>query len=302
MTKPAFTFTDQYQQFIRVGKDHVPAYIYDDVQPIMFDPGVSAFGPLYYRKLSETTKGRIDNLILLLTHSHFDHCGAAPYLLRKFPNAKLGASIKAAEVLQKQSAIALIRRLNAEYEEEMKEELKGEDISFSGINVDFPLKEGDRVGLKGGKYLQVFETPGHTRDCLSYFSPDSGVLVAGEAAGVPERDFIHSAFLASYEDYINSLKKLSILNAGALCIAHVGILTGSTIVQEYLARSLRAAEEYRAKIERYLEKFDGDREKIVSAITAEEYDSTTDHIIRRTPFMINLQAKVNAVYTLLKKE
>lgn len=301
MTGSAFTFTDRYQNFIRLGDGHVPAYIYDHDQPVMFDPGVSAFGPLYYRKLVETVNGRTDNLLLLLTHSHFDHCGAAPYLLRKFPKAKVGASIKAAEVLKKASAIDLIRRLNAAYEEEMKEELQGEDTSFPGISVDLPLKEGDRVELGNGIFFQVIETPGHTRDCLSYFFPDSGVLVAGEAAGVPERDFIHSAFLASYEDYIASIEKLRTVNVQALCIAHVGILTGRENVQVYLSQSLQATKEYREKIERYLEKFQGDREKVVETITAEEYDSTPDHIIKRTPFMINLQAKVNAVCKMLEK-
>jgi glyoxylase-like metal-dependent hydrolase (beta-lactamase superfamily II) len=177
MTSTAFIFTDRYLNFIRVGKDHVPAYICDDEQPVMFDPGVSAFGPQYYRRLTETIGERSDRLLILLTHSHFDHCGAVPYLLRKFPNAKVGASIKAAEVLQKQSAISLMRRLNAEYEKEMAEELKGEDTSFSGIIIDLPLKEGDRVELSGGKFFQIIETPGHTRDCLSYFFPDSGVLL-----------------------------------------------------------------------------------------------------------------------------
>ena len=51
----------------------------------------------------------------------------------------------------------------------MAPELSGEDTSFSGIAVDLQLKEGDRVELSEWKFFQVFETPGHTRDCLSYF-------------------------------------------------------------------------------------------------------------------------------------
>jgi hypothetical protein len=125
--------------------------------------------------------------------------------------------------------------------------------------------------------------------------------IAGEAAGVPEGDFIHNAFLASYEDYVASIEKLRTLNAEALCIAHVGILSGSKNVREYLSTSLTATQEYREKIERYLEKFNWDKDKVVNTITSEEYDSTPDHIINRTPFMINLQAKVNAVCKMVGK-
>ena len=197
-----FIFRDRYHDFFQVEGGHVPAFICDADPPIIIDPGVSAFGPLYCRKLSPVMRGKARPLLILLTHSHFDHCGAAPYLLRKFPHARIAASARAAEVLQKESAITLIRRFNAEYEEKMAPELAGEDTSFSGITVDLQLKEGDRVEWSAGKFFQVFETPGHTRDCLSYFFPDSGMLVAGEAAGVPEEDFIHSVFLASYEDYV----------------------------------------------------------------------------------------------------
>ena len=299
MAGATFSFIDRYERFIRVGRDHVPAYICDDDPPILFDPGVSAFGPLYYRRLQETIGERADRLLILLTHSHFDHCGATPYLLRKFPHARVGASVIAAEVLKKASAIDLIRRLNAEYEEEMADELKGEDTSFTGLQVDLPLTDGDSFECSKGRSLQVIETPGHTRDCLSYIFPDSGVLVAGEAAGVPEGDFIHSTYLASYESYMASLEKLRTIKAEALCIAHVGILVGSRIIQDYLAESIAAAETYRQKIERHLEKFNWDKDKVVAEMTAEEYDSTPDHIIKRTPFMINLQAKVNAVAKVL---
>lgn len=301
MSTTHFIFTDQHKKFIRVGKGHVPAYLLDGEAPILFDPGISAYGPLYHRKLIEVANGQTDTLLLLFTHSHFDHCGAAPYLLRKFPKAKVGASIRAAEVFNKQSAINLMRRLNAEYEEEMKEELHGEDITFTAIKVDMRLKEGDKVVLKGGNSFQVYETPGHTRDCLSFFFPDCGVLLAGEAAGVPEEDTIHSAFLSDYEEYINSIKKLNTLNAEALCIAHVGILIGNSTVREYFSKSVKAAEDYREKIERYLKKYNGDQEKVINTITKEEYDSRSNHIINRTPFILNLQAKVNAVCRLLGK-
>jgi glyoxylase-like metal-dependent hydrolase (beta-lactamase superfamily II) len=296
----SFIFRNRYHDFFQVEGGHVSAFICDADPPIIIDPGVSAFGPLYYRTLLPVMREQ-QQLLILLTHSHFDHCGAAPYLLRKFPHARIATSARAAEVLQKESAITLIRRFNAEYEEKMAPELAGEDTSFSGIAVDIQLKEGDRVEWSAGKYFQVFETPGHTRDCLSYFFPDSGMLVAGEAAGVLEEDFIHSVFLANYEDYVSSIEKLRTIEAEALCIAHVGILAGRAQIARYLGASRAAARAYRAKIETCLDKFSGDAERVVNAMVAEEYDAREHHILNRDPFITNLRAKVKAVCKLSER-
>lgn len=301
MENKSFTFTDHYNNFFLIEGGHVPAFICRNDPPIIFDPGVSAFGPLYYRMLLSVMREQ-QHLLILLTHSHFDHCGAAPYLLRKFPETQIGASIRAAEVLRKESAIDLIRRFNAEYEEKMADDIKGEDTSFSSIKVDLQLKEGDRIELTNGNCFQVFETPGHTRDCLSYFFPDSGVLVAGEAAGVPEGDFIHSVFLANYEDYISSIEKLRTVQAEALCIAHVGILAGREHIANYLMASLAAAQEYRSRIERYMDAFNGDKQKVVDTIVTKEYDSRQHHLLNRNPFITNLQAKINAICKLAENK
>lgn len=290
-----YTFVDRYKQFVLLEGGHVPAYLYDGDATILFDPGVSAFGPLYYKELKRIVKKHDHPLMFLLTHSHFDHCGAVPYLLRKFEYARVGASILAADVLKKPSAVDRMRRFNEEYEREMAHELKGEDISFSDIRVDLRLREGDTLHIGGGQYLHVIETPGHTRDCLSYFFPDSGVMVAGEAVGVPDKGFIHSVFLSSYDDYVNSIEKVRSLTIEALCIAHVGVLIGQETIADYLNASIAAARAYRLKLERYLERFDGDQGKVVDAILAEEYDIRSDHIQNRNPFIANLQAKINAV-------
>jgi glyoxylase-like metal-dependent hydrolase (beta-lactamase superfamily II) len=238
------------------------------------------------------------SLILALTHSHFDHCGAAPYLLRNIPGIKVAASEKAADVILRPNAVKLMEKLNQEYEKEMKAELKGEDVSFEAFEVDFRLKEGDRLELLND-YCLVFETPGHTRDCLSYFFPEKGVLFCGEAAGVAEGSFIHTPFLTSFEDYLSSLKKIAGLKPEVLCIAHNGILTGEDI-NLFISAAIDAVNEYRDMIENYLNEYDGEQEKVVERITTEEYDSKDEHMQNRDPFMLNLKAKVSAVARMLE--
>lgn len=291
--KTTFKFLNQFKDAVMLGNGHVPAFLYCSHQPVLFDPGVSAFGPFYLKKIREHASSP-ESLIIALTHSHFDHCGAAPYLLRKIPGIRVAASTRAADVLQRPNAIEMIRSLNAEYEKEMKEELEKEDVYFEAINVCLKLKNGDRLELNDGEHCEILETPGHTRDCLSYFFPNSGVLLAGEAAGVFEGDFIHSPFLSSFKDYISSIEKLRALKPEALCIAHNGILTGRDI-SRFFSESLTAAKAYKDMIEKYLNAYNGEKERVVKRITAEEYDSQPEHIQKRRPFILNLEAKVNAV-------
>jgi len=77
-------------------------------------------------------------------------------------------------VILRPNAIKLMQKLNHEYEKEMKDALSGEDVSFESFEVFYRLKEGDRLDL-GREYCRVIETPGHTRDCLSFFFPEKGV-------------------------------------------------------------------------------------------------------------------------------
>ena len=209
------------------------------------------------------------------------------------PRASL-SSRRTAEVLKRPNAIALIARLNAEYEQEMKAELLNADVRFEELHVDHPLQDGDRLELQDGTLCEIYETPGHTRDCLSFFFPHTGVLVTGEAAGVYEDGFIHSPFLTSFTDYMSSMKKLQDLKPAVLCIAHNGILAGADVLR-FLSASRRAAEDYREMIEHYLDCYRGDRHRTITRITAEEYDAQPHHIQKRTPFILNLEAKVNAI-------
>lgn len=289
----SFGFTRSFEDFICLGGEESSAALCTSSPLVLFDPGVSVFGPLCLKEVQARTEGSA-GLVIALSHAHFDHCGAAAYLMRKIPAARLVASERSANILQRPNAVELIIRLSCEYEQGMQDELAGEDVSFEPLTVTDRLKDGDRIELDNGRVCRVLETPGHTRDSLSYYFPDTGIAFVGEAAGVLEQGFLHSPYLVSYEDYIASIAKIRDLHPRAVCMAHGGILAGEE-VDRYLVEAAAAAVAYKDMIRDYLEFYDGDQERVVERITREEYDTQQGHIQKREPYILNLRAKVNTV-------
>lgn len=89
---------------------------------------------------------------IFLTHSHFDHIYGINDLLEKFPDIIIYSSFFAKEGL-------------------LSEKLNGSRYMEMPFVVDSPnvniVKEGDSIHLWESIYLNVIETPGHNRDCIS---------------------------------------------------------------------------------------------------------------------------------------
>ena len=78
--------------------------------------------------------------------------------------------------------------------------------------------------------MRVVETPGHTRDAVSYYLPAVKTLICGEAVGTLNRDgSVRPQFLAGDRDYLESLEKLRRLDVNILVMAHLSILTGDEV-------------------------------------------------------------------------
>ncbi len=291
--KITFTFHSTFEDMISIGDDRVAAALCLSERPLLLDPGVSVFGPLCYETIARHC-AHPEDLTIALSHSHFDHCGAVSYLMRKIPGAKLAASDRAAGIFVRPNAIKLIRQLNAEYEKELHLEPDGEDLTFDALDVAYRLKNGGTLQLGGDRICRAYETPGHTRDSMSYFFPDTGIVYIGDAAGAFENGIVQSPFLVSYEDYITSLEKLRNLRPEAVCIPHNGFLIGRAGIR-YLTYALEAAQVYKDIIVKYLDLYKGDTKRVIDRIMAEEYDAATGHVQNRQPFKLNLTAKVKAV-------
>lgn len=188
----------------------------------------------------------------------------------------------------------LIRTLNSNFAKVFKDFIGDENISFNPVEVDLLLKEGDELDFGEGWTVRVIETPGHTRDSLSFHIPKIKAAIVGEAAGVFHNNGINPQFSSSYSDYITSLEKLTALDIDILALGHRYIVTGDDIGR-YLKDSIETTVSFKSHIEEYLDRFNSDKEKVVEAILEEVYDKTVLKQQDATSFSINLRAQVRVV-------
>lgn len=154
----------------------------------MVEAGLNYLGPDYLDAAKKFLGENANLDLLLVTHGHYDHMGALPYLKRKIPNLELRAHQLTARLLNKKNIVKVMNSLSQQtwnYFEELKgRDSVADDVEICPVPFGIPLREGDVIEI-GDYSCEVLETPGHTRDHLSFFLPEPGVLFPGEALGNP---------------------------------------------------------------------------------------------------------------------
>jgi len=278
-----------------LGGPELPAYLITGAKPALFDAGMTFMGPTYLKELRKILGDPNRLFFNFLTHSHFDHCGATPYLKRCIPGLRIGASRPASETLLKPGAIELIRSLSRDYEEKYPGLIGDEDVFFEALHIDVVLNDGDEFDLGGGMTFRAIATPGHTRDSMSFYIPRFRAVITGEAIGAFDKNLtIHPEFLSSYSDYADSLRKLEALDIEMILMCHYFVLTGDD-ARGYMRKAIERTEEFRRRILDYLDRHNGDRKAVVRRIYKEDYEDTGAILQEKRPFLINLEAKVRVV-------
>ncbi len=190
----------------------------------------------------------------LFTHSHYDHIGGMPIVERSVEVGRRVAHEGFERVFSSRRALSLIESLNRR-----ELELIGVDYDyhFEPFPIDEKAREGKVIRV-GSVEIHVLETPGHTRDSVSYYLPGCALAVVGEAVGVPNADYsyILPQFLADVELYMSSFDKIASLDIEILGLPHERIIRGRDEVREFLHRSREYTLEYVEDIRRALERFD----------------------------------------------
>ena len=203
----------------------------------LFDCGMVFCAKETIQNVEKALAGR--NLdYIFMSHTHYDHIGALPFFREKWPQARAVTTEKGAAILLKDTPRRLFRELSATAAAAQGAEC---DLSYSddAFRADLIVKDGDIIPL-GGLSVEVIETPGHTRDCLSFFIPELTLLILCETTGVLLPDgYIYPAFLTSYEDTVRSIEKCRVKRYNVLSLPHMGVVSRE-ISEGYFDKALTA--------------------------------------------------------------
>jgi glyoxylase-like metal-dependent hydrolase (beta-lactamase superfamily II) len=266
-----------------------PLYILRGEQPVLIDSGVS--------RLAETFLARIHQVLgeqklarIVLTHSHWDHCGALTAIADAH-QAEVWGSPQVVDLLQKENVIAFINRLNRDF---AKPEQRDALPLLHTPHKLKALSDGERLPLDEGRSLLAVAAPGHTRCSQAYLLEPEGILFPGDAVGVMERDGeVRPLFLSSYSDYLESLQKLSRLSVNAIAFCHNRIIRGPKAVAAFFEKTLKATQTWYETIRSGL--LEGKDENVIAEEILETAFFKTTIQGPREAFVINIIAMTRAV-------
>lgn len=183
---------------------------------------------------------------LIVGHSHYDHIGSIPHFKKVWPEAKVVAGEHAAAVFQKPGALRTIRNLSVTAAETYRPETAAYagDYDDESLKADIVVREGDTLPL-GGLTLEVLETPGHTKDTLSFFVPELSLLFASESQGVliAERS-MYPCYLVGLEMALRSIDKCAAIPCRHIASPHYGVIDDA-FVPDYFRLARFTTEECR---------------------------------------------------------
>ena len=188
----------------------------------LMDCGMAYCGPQLTENIKEALNGRPLDYIFL-SHSHYDHIGALPYVKKIWPDAVVLGAEHAAKILPRPGARKLMKELG-----ENAKRLYGQGcdtkIITDGLQVDRIIKEGDCI-LLGDRKISLMETKGHTDCSLAFILEPDSIMFASESTGILERlDYVHTPILKGYEHAVESLKKCRNCKVKRIIIPHFGLI------------------------------------------------------------------------------
>ena len=213
----------------------------------IYDCGMACFHDRLIKNIEDVLESAGRTLdYVFVSHTHYDHIGALPYIIRHWPDVKVCGSPKAGKVFMSEGAKKTMVRLG-----ENARQLYGcgdVEITAEGLRLDIAMEEGDEVSL-GDISVKAYETKGHTDCSMSYMVEPVKILFTSESTGVHAGpDFVYTAILKSYNQSVESARKLAALDVNYIISPHYGVIPQDRN-HEYFGRCLQAAAEEKALVD-----------------------------------------------------
>jgi len=200
-------------------KKFIGAYLFSGEKNAIIDVGPTAAIPNLLSALTKagTSPKEIDYIVL--THIHIDHAGGVGTAIKELSNAKVLAHSRARSHLIDPTMLwkGSLKTLG---------DLALKYGPIEAVPEDRIVVATDqmKLDLGHGLALEIHLTPGHAAHHLSIFDRASGVLIAGEAAGVCIDGMVRLATPPPFklEETLSSIDKLIALEPQRLCYGHSG--------------------------------------------------------------------------------
>ena len=189
----------------------------------LYDCGMACFADNLIENLKTVLNAEGKTLdYILLSHTHYDHIGALPYVLQVWPEAQVCGLQKAKEVFAHPNARATMERLGNNAKALYG--VEGIEITAAGMRVDRVLADGDSIRL-GAETITAYETKGHTDCSASYLLSPEKILFTSESTGMQVTSMrVQTSPLKSYDDCFASAARLKTFDVNDLMLPHYGRL------------------------------------------------------------------------------
>ena len=205
------------ENIVRVTSGHggESLLIFGPQKTVLYDCGMAYCHEGLITNIEEAllARGRETVDYVLVSHSHYDHIGALPYIIKRWMEVTVCGAAKAKSVFESDGAKKTMLRLGNAARDVFAPGT--ESVLVEPLRIDRILCEGDKIDLGDDEYFYVLETKGHT-DCS----------------------------LKSYEDTIEAAKKCEKYEPKQVISPHYGI-TPDFFAKDYFSMYIASAESER---------------------------------------------------------
>jgi glyoxylase-like metal-dependent hydrolase (beta-lactamase superfamily II) len=195
--------------------------------PVLVETGSQTSVPVVLDALGRLGVGPRDLAGIVVTHIHLDHAGGVGDLARAFPQATVYVHpVGARHLVDPSRLVASAARVYGDTLDSLYGRL--DPTPAERVRA---LEDGEEIAVGPGRSLVAVHSPGHASHHLALHDSGTGVLFAGDAAGVrlPDIGVLRPATPPpdfDLDQAIASLRRFAARRPSAVALAHFGVLDG----------------------------------------------------------------------------